>query len=108
MLFELRIYDCAPGKLPKVLKRFEDLTLRIWERHGIQQAGFWTVQIGPSNLKLYYLLRWESLAERERKWAAFTKDPDWIRERNETERDGPLVISVSNQILQPTAFSSVQ
>jgi hypothetical protein len=108
MLFELRIYDCAPGKLPFVLKRFENLTLRMWERHGIQQAGFWTVQIGASNLKLYYMLRWESLAEREKKWTAFVKDPEWIKERNETEKDGPLVTSVSNEILQPTTFSSVK
>jgi hypothetical protein len=108
MLFELRIYDCAPGKLPLVLQRFENLTLRVWERHGIRQAGFWTVQIGASNMKLYYMLRWESLAERETKWAAFVKDPEWIRERNETEKDGALVKSVSNEILQPTAFSSVR
>jgi hypothetical protein len=108
MVYELRIYDTAPGKLPLVLKRFETLTLRMWEKHGIQQAGFWTVQIGASNLKLYYMLRWDSLAEREQKWASFVKDPEWIRERNETEKEGPLVTSVSNEILVPTAFSAVK
>jgi hypothetical protein len=46
MIYELRIYQCVPGRLPVLLKRFEDHTLKIWEKHGIRQAGFWTVLIG--------------------------------------------------------------
>ena len=71
MIYELRIYRCLPNRLPALLKRFETHTLRIWEKHGIRQAGFWTTMIGESNHELTYLLAWESLAEREKKWAAF-------------------------------------
>ena len=39
--------------------RFDTITLKIWERHGIRQAGFWTVAIGDSNQDLYYLLEWD-------------------------------------------------
>ena len=49
MLYELRIYHCIPGRLPDLLKRFDTITTRIWQRHGIEQAGFWTVAIGDSN-----------------------------------------------------------
>jgi hypothetical protein len=35
-------------------------------------------------------------------------DPEWISKRAETERDGPIVQSVENQLLEPTAFSSVK
>jgi hypothetical protein len=108
MIHELRIYHCAPGKLPALLKRFETITLDLWKRHGIRQAGFWTVAIGDSNSDLYYLLEWESLAEREQKWNAFQSDPEWIAKRAETEKDGPILTSLSNLILQPTAFSSVK
>lgn len=108
MIYELRIYRCVPGRLPALLKRFETITLKLWERHGIRQAGFWTVAIGESNQDLYYLLQWESLAEREKKWAAFASDPDWIAKRAETEKDGAIVANVSNQMLQPTSFSSVK
>ena len=108
MIYELRIYRCVPGRLPALLKRFETVTLKLWERHGIRQAGFWTVAIGESNQDLYYLLQWESLAEREKKWAAFASDPEWIAKRAETEKDGAIVANVSNQMLQPTAFSSVK
>ncbi len=108
MIHELRLYHCAPGRLPALLKRFETITLPLWKKHGIRQAGFWTTVIGESNQDLYYLLEWESLAEREVKWNAFATDPEWLAARAETERDGPIVASFSNQILQPTAFSSVR
>ena len=42
MIYELRIYRTLPGRLPNLLARFRNHTLRIWERHGIRQAGFWT------------------------------------------------------------------
>ena len=108
MIHELRVYHCAPGKLPEVLKRFDTITLGLFERHGIRQAGFWTVLVGESNHDLYYLLAWESLAEREEKWNAFQADPEWISKRGETERNGPLVTSITNAFLQPAAFSSVK
>ena len=108
MIYELRIYHCVPGRLPALLKRFETVTLHLWEKHGIRQAGFWTVAVGESNQDLYYLLAWESLDERERKWPNVINDPDWIAKRNESERDGPIVASISNALLQPTAFSSVK
>jgi hypothetical protein len=108
LLYELRLYHCVPGRLPALLKRFDTITLGLWAKHGIRQAGFWTVLIGESNQDLYYLLQWESLAEREKKWTAFMSDPEWIAKRAETERDGAIVASLSSQILQPTSFSSVK
>jgi NIPSNAP len=108
MLYELRVYYAIPGRLPALLKRFDTITLKIWERHGIRQAGFWTVAVGESNQALYYLLAWESLADREKKWATFQADQEWITKRAETEKDGPIVERVVNQILQPTSFSAVK
>jgi NIPSNAP len=108
MIYELRVYHCVPGRLPAVLKRFETITLKIWERHGIRQAGFWTTLVGSSNQSLTYLLAWDSLAERETKWTAFQSDPDWIAKRAETEKDGPLVSNIVNEFLTPTSFSIVK
>ena len=108
MIYELRIYHCVTGRLPALLKRFDTVTLKLWEKHGIRQAGFWTVGIGESNQDLYYMLAWESLAEREEKWAAFGSDPEWHEKRAESEKDGPIVATLSNQILLPTSFSSVK
>lgn len=108
MLYELRIYHCAPGRLPDLNKRFETITLKIWERFGIRPAGFWTVLIGESNHDLYYMLEWKDLAEREAVWNKFIVDPEWVEKRTETERNGSLTTSVSNYILSPTAYSRMQ
>ena len=108
MIYELRVYHCVPGRLPNLLNRFETITLKLWDKHGIKQAGFWTVLVGESNQALYYLLAFESLADREKKWNAFASDPEWLAKRAETEKEGPIVAKVVNQFLQPTSFSSVK
>ncbi|MHC4045853.1 NIPSNAP family protein [Bradyrhizobium sp. 23AC] len=108
MIYEMRVYRCVPGRLPALLKRFETATLKIWEKHGIKQAGFFTTVIGESNQELTYFLAWDSLAEREKKWGAFMTDPDWMKARAESEADGQIVGNIVSQILTPTAFSSVK
>ena len=108
MIYEMRVYHAVPGRLPDFLKRFDTYTLKIWEKHGIKQAGFWTTVIGESSQTLYYFVAWESLAEREKKWAAFGSDPAWLTARAKTEENGPIVANVKNFILAPTAFSAVK
>ena len=56
MIYELRVYQPVPGQMPKLLARFREKVLPIWERHGIRALG-------------------ESLADRETKWTAFQNDP---------------------------------
>ncbi len=108
MIYELRTYYCAPGRLPALNKRFETITLKFWEKYGIEQVGFWTTLVGPSNQTLTYLLKWESLAERETKWNAFASDPEWLAKRAETEAQAIIVERVENQILAPTSYSAMR
>ena len=108
MIYEIRVYRCVPGRLPALLNRFSTITLKLWEKHGIKQAGFWTTLVGESNQDLTYILAWESLADREKKWTAFQSDPEWISARAKTEEDGQIVGNIVSQILTPTAFSSVK
>lgn len=108
MIHELRVYHCVPGRLPDLHRRFESAALRIWERHGIRPLGFWTTLVGPDHQALTYLLEWQSLAERERLWNAFATDPDWVAARAESEKNGPIVARVENQILAPTAYSKIR
>ena len=107
-IYEQRIYHAMPGRMPDLLKRFEEVTLPIWERLGIRQAGFWTVLVGGSNHELIYLLHWDSMAEREQKWSAFLAEPEWLEKRSKSEQNGALISSFSNAFLQPTAFSTVK
>jgi len=105
MIHELRVFHCVPGRLPALLRRFENDTLRLFEKHGIKQLGFWTVEIGESNNDLFLILQWESLTEREQKFRAFLKDPEWLDVWRKSEEDGPLEATITNTILVPTAFS---
>ena len=108
MIYEMRVYRCLPGRLPALMNRFATITLKLWDKHGIKQAGFFTTLVGESNQELTYFLQWESLADRETKWNAFAADPEWHAKRAETEKDGQIVANVAVQMLSPTAFSSVK
>ncbi|BAT60306.1 hypothetical protein GJW-30_1_02842 [Variibacter gotjawalensis] len=108
MIYEMRNYRCVPMRLPALLARFQNVTLALWEKHGIRQAGFFTTVIGESNNELIYFLAWESMAEREQKWTKFMNDPEWVAKRAESEKDGPILANVTSQLLAPTAFSSVK
>ena len=109
MIYELRIYHAMPGRLPALISRFQNHTIQIWEKHGLRQSGFWTTLIGESESnQLTYVLAWNSMAEREERWSAFLAAPKWIATKTETEKDGPLVQNICNELLAPTVFSSVK
>jgi hypothetical protein len=108
VIYEMRVYRCLPGRLPALLKRNEAVVPKIWEKHGIRQAGFFTTLIGKSNQEVTYFLAWDSLAEREEKWTAFVNDPDWIAARTKSEEDGPIVANMASQLLAPTPFSAMR
>ena len=108
MVYELRVYRSIPNRLPALLSRFEHETLPIWKKHGIRQAGFWTTVIGESSQEVTYMLAWDSLAEREKRWEAFLADPEWAAVVARSEKDGPLVQNIASQLLEPTRFSAMR
>ncbi|MBA3944911.1 MAG: NIPSNAP family protein [Herpetosiphonaceae bacterium] len=108
MIYELRIYDAMPGKLAALHTRFTTATVRLFEKHGIKPVGFWTTYIGPNSNTLTYILAWEDLGERQRRWDAFASDPEWQAAKAESEKDGSLTERVQNMIMQPTGYSPLQ
>jgi hypothetical protein len=108
MIYELRTYEAMPGRLPDLQRRFRDHTIGFFEKHGMKVIGFWTYLFGETNDKLVYMLAYDSLAERERAWAAFQADPDWIRVRTESDQGGPVVARLKAEILVPTDFSPLK
>ena len=109
MLYELRIYECAPGRLPALHNRFRTVTCRKFAEHGIRVVGYWTDKYGESN-RLTYLVQWESDAERDRRWTAFINDPEWVDARAASEapeNGGPIVARVINTLMVPTDYSSL-
>ncbi|MGI4847890.1 MAG: NIPSNAP family protein [Janthinobacterium lividum] len=108
MLHELRIYHCAPGRLAALNQRFEHTTLKFWEHYGIKPVGFWTTLVGNSNQTLTYMLEWESLAQRETVWGAFSRDPAWLAARAASEAEAIIVERIENSFLVPTTYSPLR
>ena len=108
MLYELRRYDVAAGKLPALVDRFGSFTVHKWKEYGFRLIGFWTPLMGEKSNQVVYIWGWESYEERTKKNAAWRADPTRAAKWAETEKDGAIVASVQNLILQPTAFSSVK
>jgi hypothetical protein len=48
------------------------------------------------------------MAARDQHFASFQADPEWIEARRKSEENGPLVASIANSILRPTAFSALR
>jgi hypothetical protein len=108
MIYELRVYQAVPGQMPRLQTRFRDKLLSLWQERGIRPLGFWMTLIGESSNELTYILQWDSLEDRETKWTAFQNDPAWHKIRDDSEREGPIVASIQNQILTPTDFSALK
>ena len=108
MIYELRTYTAAQGKMAALNKRFAEVTLDLFKRHGFEVVGFWTNQIGGSSDELIYMLGFNDLGDYERKWEAFRSDPEMRQKFAESEKDGPLVARISTRMLRPTPYSPLK
>jgi len=108
-VFELRTYTAPEGKLDDLLRRFRDHTLRIFERHGMTNVGYWLPQDEELRQNtLTYLLAYPSREAADRAWEAFRADPEWQRVAEESQRDGRIVSNVESVFLEPTDFSPMR
>ena len=107
MVYELRTYTPVPGRMPELLQRFQQHTLRIWDRLGICHAGFWKTHPEVDSELLVYMLLWNTLEERDAIWNTFVSDPEWIVAKQESESRGPIVVEITSSLLVPQLFSAV-
>ena len=105
MIYELRTYEAAPGKMPELNARFRDLTLRIFANHGMDVVGFWTYGHGGWSDQLVYMMKFDDMDDRTRKWASFMADEEWRPAYAESQRDGTLTLRFRSDILTPTDYS---
>ena len=48
-VFELRTYTSPEGKLNDLVARFRNDTLRIFEKHGMENVGYWVPTDAPAS-----------------------------------------------------------
>lgn len=101
---ELRTYHAAPGKFDALLSRFRDHTVKLFEKHGMTNVGYWAPVDNKDNL-LIFLLAYPDRESREASWKAFAEDPEWKKAAADSEKDGKLVAKADSLFLMPTDFS---
>jgi hypothetical protein len=93
-VYELRTYYAAPGKMEALHARFRDHTVKYFEAHGLKVEGFWKpLDEKSQEEKLVYLLSFPSKEAADQSWKEFREDPGWIKARDDSEKDGKLLIS---------------
>jgi len=111
-VFELRTYTTPEGKLQDLDNRFKNHTIELFKKHGMENIVYWhrTSDDKDPNTTLVYLLAHKSKAAGESSFAAFRKDPDWIKAKAESEKDGALTVDkgVKSEILVPTDYSPMK
>jgi hypothetical protein len=102
--FEMRVYYAAPGKLEALHARFRNHTVKLFEKHGITNVGYWTPVENPDS-KLIYVLTYPNREARTTAWKAFQADPDWQAAFKASEVDGKLVAKAETLFMTATDFS---
>ena len=108
-VFELRTYTSPEGRLNDLVARFRNDTLRIFEKHGMENVGYWLPTDAPaSSNTLIYILAHDSRDAATKSWAAFRDDPEWKAVTERTQANGPIVSKVESVFLEATDFSPMK
>lgn len=107
-IFELRMYESHSIKAAK--KKIEMFNeggeIAIFRKTELQPVFFGETVIGPQLPNLTYMLVFESMAERDRRWKVFGGDPDWKKLRaNPAYKD--TVSNITDIILRPASYSQI-
>lgn len=103
-VYELRVYYCNDGKLETLLERFRNHTIKLFEKHGMTNIGYW-VPINNEENKLVYILSYPSVEARDKSWKDFMEDPDWKSVMELSEVKGKIIKMIESTMLSETDFS---
>ncbi len=113
-LYEIRFYVTNPGKLDALNARFRDHTMKLFEKHGIENIAYWTVLEGDktdgekADNMLIYIIAHKDAAAKDASWKAFGADPEWQAAREKSEADGKILAEAPRSILMTKAeFSTM-
>jgi NIPSNAP len=106
LVYELRVYHCFEGKLPDLLKRFREHTMKIFEKHGMKNIAYWLPMDDPQKSNtLIYIIAHPSREAAAANWKAFGADPEWQAVQKASEANGKIVEKVDSTFMTLTDFS---
>jgi hypothetical protein len=107
--FELRTYTTNEGKLEALHSRFKNHTMKLLQKHGMTNIGYWTPSDPAlSGNTLVYLIAHPTREAAKKNWDAFMNDPEWQKVRDASEASGKIVSKVDSLFLDPTAYSPLK
>lgn len=109
-LFELRVYHSPTFRqLAALHERFAGPEIKIFHRSGIHPVLYSSTLIGQNIPNLTYLIPFDSLADREKAWATFSADPEWVKVRKESiEKHGQISAVQNISLWKATDYSPVK
>ena len=108
-VYEMRTYTAVDGKFEAVNARFRDHTVKLFEKHGMKNIGYWTPIEGPTaGTTLVYILEHSSRDAARASWAAFSKDPEWQKAKAASEENGRIVAKAESVFLTATDYSPIK
>src|SRR5690606_7742318 len=104
-LYEMRVYYAAEGKLDALNARFRDHTVKLFEKHGMKNIGYFVPEGENPQRKLVYFLSFPNREARDRSFKAFGGDPEWQKAAKESEKNGKLVDKIESVFMKTTDYS---
>ena len=107
-VYELRTYTTHEGRLPALEARFRDHTMRLFEKHGIKNIGYWVPVDRPNTL--IYIIQHRNREAIDTAWRAFASDPEWQAVAKNSIKDGPILVEggIESQLMIATDYSPLQ
>jgi NIPSNAP len=101
----LREDTTVPGRMPDLVKRFQDHVFAGVDRHGIDSVFVSQTEIRPSIAnEVVFVQRFDSHPDKHEEWDAFILNPVWSAAGMESEKHQPMLTKAARRILNPPAF----
>ena len=109
-IFELRTYESpswpAGGKKIEMFETAGEIP--IFRRLGLNPVFFGRNLVGPRLPSLTYMLVFADMAARDKAWAAFRDDPEWVKLRSTPGfANADILTNIHVSILRPTDYSQL-
>jgi hypothetical protein len=106
--YEMRTYTAASGKMDALHARFRDHTLKLFKKHGIESVAYFTAVDEKNVGKLVFIIAYPDQASRDVRWNKFAQDPEWVKAKEESEKNGKLVDKVEQVFMTATDYSPLK
>lgn len=103
-VYEMRVYYAPEGKLEALNARFKNHTLKLFEKHGLTNVGYF-VPLDNKENKLVYFISAPSKEARNKSFKDFGADPEWQKAYKDSEKDGKLTTKIESRFLTETEYS---